>query len=79
MDGSKKEPIPLHFDSAEAAGDFWDTHSAADYWDETEEVEMEFEQYRKSHSTGALPPSPAASTTGARRRVRGRGSDRDAK
>lgn len=39
MDGSKKEPIPLHFDSAEAAGDFRDTHSAADYWDETEEVE----------------------------------------
>ena len=43
MDGSKKDPIPEHFSSAEEAGAFWDTHSAADYWDEMEEVEMEFD------------------------------------
>ena len=41
MDGSKKEPIPDQFDSFEAAADFWDTHSLADYWDETSEVEIE--------------------------------------
>jgi hypothetical protein len=39
----KKEPIPEHFDTDEEAGDFWDTHSADDYWDEIEETEMEFD------------------------------------
>jgi len=43
MDESKKDPIPEHFGSAEEAGEFWDTHSAADYWDEMEEVEVEFD------------------------------------
>ena len=43
MDESKKVPIPEHFSSAEEAGAFWDTHSAADYWDEMEEDEMEFD------------------------------------
>ncbi|MFH1096146.1 MAG: CopG family antitoxin [Candidatus Desantisbacteria bacterium] len=40
---SKKNAIPMHFRSEEAASKFWDTHSAADYWDEMEEVEMEFD------------------------------------
>jgi hypothetical protein len=35
--------IPEHFTSAEEAGEFWDTHSAADYWDEMEPVEIEFD------------------------------------
>lgn len=43
MDVNKIEPIPEHFNSAEEAGEFWDTHSAADYWDEMEEVDMEFD------------------------------------
>ncbi|MCD6336556.1 MAG: hypothetical protein J7M27_14760 [Candidatus Latescibacteria bacterium] len=43
MDENKRTPIPEHFSSAEEAGAFWDTHSAADYWDEMEEVEMEFD------------------------------------
>ncbi|MFH1564116.1 MAG: CopG family antitoxin [Nitrospirota bacterium] len=38
----RKNSIPIHFRSEEAASKFWDTHSAADYWDEMEEVEMEF-------------------------------------
>ena len=40
---ANKDPIPECFDSAEEAGQSWDTHSAADYWDEMEEVEMEFD------------------------------------
>lgn len=40
--GSKKakpiDPIPDNFDSIEEAAEFWDTHSLADYWDQTEEV-----------------------------------------
>lgn len=39
----RKESIPEQFNSAEEAGEFWDTHSAADYWDELEEVEIEFD------------------------------------
>lgn len=39
MDANSRDAIPEHFSSAEEAGEFWDTHSAADYWDEMEEVE----------------------------------------
>jgi len=39
----KKGPIPEHFNTDEEAGKFWDTHSAADYWDDVEETEMEFD------------------------------------
>ena len=43
MSAKDRDPIPEHFTSAEKAGEFWDTHSAADYWDEMETVEMEFD------------------------------------
>ncbi len=36
-----RDPIPEEFDSPQAAGEFWDTHSLADYWDETEEAHFE--------------------------------------
>jgi hypothetical protein len=48
MDENKKDPIPEYFSSAEEAGEFWDTHSAADYWDEMEEVEMEFDLQKRT-------------------------------
>jgi hypothetical protein len=43
-----REPIPEEFDSLEQAGEFWDTHSAADYWDEMEDVslEVDIEEHR---------------------------------
>jgi hypothetical protein len=48
MDANKaKEPIPEEFDSIEAAAAFWDTHSLADYWDETREVEIEVRARRR--------------------------------
>jgi hypothetical protein len=47
MDESKRDPIPEHFESAEEAGEFWDSHSAADYWDDMEEVEMEFDLQKR--------------------------------
>lgn len=37
----KKDPIPEEFNSYAEAGEFWDTHSAADYWDQMEDVECE--------------------------------------
>ncbi len=37
----KPEPIPESFATPEEAGAFWDTHSAADYWDQMRDVVME--------------------------------------
>jgi hypothetical protein len=34
------EPIPEYVNRAEEAGQFWNTHLAADYWDEMEGVEI---------------------------------------
>jgi hypothetical protein len=48
MGANKRDPIPEHFDSPEKAGEFWDTHSAADYWDEMEEVEMEIDLQKRT-------------------------------
>ena len=36
-----RDPIPEEFDTPQAAGEFWDTHSLADYWDQTEEAHFE--------------------------------------
>lgn len=36
-----KESIPEEFENIEEAGEFWDTHSLADYWDQTQEVHFE--------------------------------------
>jgi hypothetical protein len=48
----KKEPIPEHFKDDEEAGEFWDIHSAGDYWNDMEKVEMEFDiQKRKFLAT----------------------------
>jgi hypothetical protein len=44
----RRDTIPEHFNSAEEAGEFWDTHSAADYWDEMEEEEMEFDIQKRT-------------------------------
>jgi len=39
----KRDTIPEHFNNAEEAGEFWDSHSSADYWNEMEEKEIEFD------------------------------------
>lgn len=44
----RKNTIPEHFNSAEEAGEFWDTHSAADYWDEMEEEKIEFDIQKRT-------------------------------
>ena len=36
-----RDSIPEHFSSIEEAAEFWDTHDLADYWDQTQEVEIE--------------------------------------
>lgn len=39
----KIDPIPEKFDSIEEASEFWDSHSLADYWDQTTEVHFDVE------------------------------------
>ena len=41
------DPIPENFASIEEAAEFWDTHSLADYWDQTHEVEIEVHAPRR--------------------------------
>lgn len=43
MEKREREPIPEEFKTLEEAGEFWDTHSAVDYWDDTEEASLEVE------------------------------------
>ena len=37
----KRDPKPPADATPEEIGEFWDTHSLADYWDETHEVEFQ--------------------------------------
>ena len=37
----KRDPMPPSDATPEEIGEFWDTHSLADYWDETDEVELQ--------------------------------------
>lgn len=55
MPKNKKEPIPKHFRTLEAAGDFWDTHDLGEYWDQTEEAAMSFRLKRKRHLLAIEP------------------------
>ena len=37
----KRDPMPSSDATPEEIGEFWDTHSLADYWDETDEIELQ--------------------------------------
>ena len=41
MKNKKQDPMPPPDATPEEVGEFWDTHSLADYWDETHEVEVQ--------------------------------------
>jgi hypothetical protein len=43
----RKDPMPGPNATPEEIGEFWDTHSLADYWDETHEVEFQVNLKRK--------------------------------
>lgn len=42
----KSASLP-EFDSYIELGEFWDTHSLADYWDQTEEAHLEFDMAKR--------------------------------
>ncbi|MBA3355916.1 MAG: hypothetical protein H0U18_08250 [Pyrinomonadaceae bacterium] len=46
---SKRDPLPEKFNSAEEAGEFWDTHRGADYEEYMQEAHFEVDL--KQHST----------------------------
>ena len=54
----KRDPMPPPDATPEEIGEFWDTHSLADYWDETYEVE--FQVNLKSQRDMSLYESEAA-------------------
>ena len=64
MAKSKKErdPIPEQFKSIEEAGEFWDSHDLADYWDLTSKADLEVDIQRRLFLT-ALEPELAKKLT----------------
>jgi hypothetical protein len=55
MRRNEPDRIPKQFRTLEAAGEFWDTHDLADYWDHTEEVPMSFRVKRRRHFLAIEP------------------------
>ena len=49
MKNKKRDPMPPPDATPEEIGEFWDTHSLADYWDETEEVEIQVSLKSEQH------------------------------
>jgi len=60
----RRDPIP-ETDNVEVLSEFWDTHSVADYWDEFQPVEVEFDidSMLSRESLPAAPPGKMARLT----------------
>ena len=52
---SENKKIP-EMESYEAIGEFWDTHSLADYWDQTEPAEFEIDPDARRRYLVAVDP-----------------------
>jgi hypothetical protein len=55
MKKNERVPIPEQFESIEEAGNFWDVHDLADYWDQTSETDLEFNLKRRHYFIGVAP------------------------
>jgi hypothetical protein len=51
----KRDPIPASFNTLAEAGDFWGSHSLADYWDQTREVHFHVDLRRRVFLTALEP------------------------
>ena len=58
-----KDPMPPPDATPEEIGEFWDTHSLADYWDETHEVEFKVSLKSEQNQTLSDETKPALSVT----------------
>jgi hypothetical protein len=51
----EQDPLPAHFGTLRETAEFWDAHDLADYWDLTEEVEIEVELQRTRYLFALTP------------------------
>ena len=49
------DSIPEQFATLEEAGEFWDTHDLADYWDSTDEVALEVDLQSRRYLVAVDP------------------------
>ena len=49
------DPVPESFGSLDEAAEFWDTHSFADVWDSSRQVEFEFLPETGQHVVAVQP------------------------
>ena len=61
--GKKRDPMPPPDATPEEIGEFWDTHSLADYWDETHEVEFQVDLKSDQDPTQSDETKPDLPTT----------------
>ncbi len=54
----KRDPMPPPDATPEEIGEFWDTHSLADYWDETHEVDFKVNLKSGQHQTSGERETP---------------------
>ena len=61
-ENKKRDPMPPPDATPEEIGEFWDTHSLSDYWDETQEVEFQVDlksEQNQTQSDETKPDLPA--------------------
>ncbi len=51
----QRDPIPEHFKNVAEAGEFWDAHDLADYWDSTKEAHFDVDIQRRVFLTPLEP------------------------
>ncbi|RKU26485.1 hypothetical protein C6499_13285 [Candidatus Poribacteria bacterium] len=51
MKNKERDPMPPPDATPEEIGEFWDTHDLTDYWDETEEVEIQVDLKSETDQT----------------------------
>jgi hypothetical protein len=51
----EREKIPAHFGTIDEAAEFWDTHDLVDYWDLTEEVNVEVDLQQRRYLFALAP------------------------
>lgn len=64
----KREPIPKHFRSVEAAAEFWDSHDLTDYSGSTRDAHFRVDVRRRVFLTALDPELAKKLTTVARKR-----------
>jgi len=51
----ERDPLPAHFEALHEAGEFWEAHDLADYWDLAAEVDAEVNLQRTRYLFALTP------------------------